>query len=67
MEPIVKLETDVDDNSISEDGIESGNVEETDIEIDEEHYSINHVEVRISEKDSDPLEDTDYCPIIDEN
>jgi len=43
------------------------NSEETDIEIDEEHYSINHVQVNISEHENDPLEESDYCPIIDES
>ena len=65
LEPLVKIETDCEGNL--ESCSENGNVDETDIEIDEEHYSINHVEVSISEKESDPLEDTDYCPIIDES
>eukprot|EP00090_Calanus_glacialis_P009775 TRINITY_DN18185_c0_g1_i1.p1 TRINITY_DN18185_c0_g1~~TRINITY_DN18185_c0_g1_i1.p1 ORF type:complete len:1354 (+),score=313.68 TRINITY_DN18185_c0_g1_i1:64-4125(+) len=61
LEPVIKIETDGDESIISD------NVEEIDIEIDEEHYSINHVEVNISEQESDPLEETDYCPIIDES
>ena len=42
-------------------------VEESDIEIDEEHYSINHVEVNIEDHGSPPLCEADFCPIVDDS
>lgn len=41
--------------------------EEADIQIDEEHYSINHVEVNLAENNSAPLDEADYCPIVDDS
>ena len=52
------------DDEMEEEGEDD---EEPDIQIDEEHYSINHVEVNIAEKGNEPLNESDYCPIIDEN
>jgi len=66
LNPIVKIET-ASDETTNKTYLENDIVDETDIEIDEEHYSINHVEVSISENQSDPLEETDYRPIIDES
>ena len=40
--------------------------EESDIEIDEEHYSINHVEVNIEDNNSEPLNESDFCPVLDD-
>ena len=52
------------DDEMEEEGDDD---EEPDIQIDEEHYSINHVEVNIAEKGNEPLNESDYCPIIDDN
>ena len=52
------------DDEMEEEGDDD---EEPDIQIDEEHYSINHVEVNIAEKSNEPLNESDYCPIIDDN
>ena len=53
------------DDEMEEEGDDDD--EEPDIQIDEEHYSINHVEVNIAEKGNEPLNESDYCPIIDDN
>ena len=62
--PEISQEEAMLDDEMEEDGDED---EEPDIQIDEEHYSINHVEVNIAEKSTEPLNESDYCPIIDDS
>ena len=62
--PEISQEEAMLDDEMEEDGEED---EEPDIQIDEEHYSINHVEVNIAEKSTEPLNESDYCPIIDDS
>ena len=62
--PEISQEEAMLDDEMEEEGDDD---EEPDIQIDEEHYSINHVEVNIAEKGNEPLNESDYCPIIDEN
>ena len=69
LNPSVKVEADEDKIIVTDDtAIVQNNAGENDIEIDEEHYSINHVEVNISEEgENDPLNESDSCPIFDKS
>ena len=62
--PEISQEEAMLDDEMEEEGDDD---EEPDIQIDEEHYSINHVEVNIAEKSTEPLNESDYCPIIDDS
>ena len=62
--PEISQEEAMLDDEMEEEGDDD---EEPDIQIDEEHYSINHVEVNIAEKGNEPLNESDYCPIIDDS
>ena len=62
--PEISQEETMLDDEMEEEGDDD---EEPDIQIDEEHYSINHVEVNIAEKGNEPLNESDYCPIIDDS
>jgi len=56
---VIPDDSDKEDDDIVDD--------DDDIEIDEEHYSINHVEVNLGIGDDDHLDESDFCHVVDDN